>query len=72
MAPCSRTSLGESSRRVRSIEHVPSLIRLDHVTRVRFYPKPKSGAEQVAQRVAFYVGKEGLKIGEPPLDAPKI
>jgi hypothetical protein len=38
----------------------------------RFYPKPKSGAEQVAQRVAFYVGKEGLKIGEPPIDAPKI
>lgn len=38
----------------------------------RFYPKPKSGAEQVAQRVAFYVGKQGLKIGEPPVDAPKI
>jgi len=55
-----------------SIEHVPSLIRLDCLIRARFYPKPKSGAEQVAQRVAFYVGKEGLKIGEPPLDAPKI
>ncbi|KAG7530849.1 hypothetical protein FFLO_04756 [Filobasidium floriforme] len=37
-----------------------------------FYPKPKSGAEQVAQRVAFYVGKQGLKIGEPSVDAPKI
>ena len=38
----------------------------------RFYPTPKQGAEQVAQRVAFYVGKQGLRVGEPPLDAPKI
>ncbi len=30
------------------------------------------GAEQVAERIAFYVGKHGLKVGEPPVAAPKI
>ncbi|KAJ9101234.1 hypothetical protein QFC21_003453 [Naganishia friedmannii] len=34
-----------------------------------FYPTPKKGAEQVADRVAFYVGKNGLKLGSPPVDA---
>jgi len=34
----------------------------------RFYPTPKKGAEQVAGRVAFYVGKvPGLKVGVPPV-----
>ncbi|ORY29679.1 hypothetical protein BCR39DRAFT_531633 [Naematelia encephala] len=34
-----------------------------------FYPHPKAGAEQVAGRVAFYVGKvPGLKVGVPPID----
>ncbi|WWD20583.1 hypothetical protein CI109_105059 [Kwoniella shandongensis] len=33
-----------------------------------FYPTPKAGAEQVAGRVAFYVGKvDGLKVGAPPI-----
>lgn len=35
----------------------------------RYYPQPKKGAEQVADRVAFYVGKQGLKLGSPPMDA---
>jgi len=34
-----------------------------------FYPIPKEGAEKVAERVAFYVGKSGLKVGSPPIDA---
>jgi hypothetical protein len=36
----------------------------------RYYPIPKEGAEQVAERVAFYVGKHGLRVGSPPIDAP--
>ncbi|KAJ9111847.1 hypothetical protein QFC20_002434 [Naganishia adeliensis] len=34
-----------------------------------YYPQLKKGAEQVADRVAFYVGKQGLKLGSPPVDA---
>ncbi|GHJ89301.1 hypothetical protein NliqN6_5703 [Naganishia liquefaciens] len=34
-----------------------------------YYPTPKKGAEQVADRVAFYVGRKGLKLGSPPVSA---
>jgi hypothetical protein len=33
----------------------------------RFYPTPKKGAEHLTGRVAFYVGKAGLKVGVPPV-----
>ena len=36
-------------------------------TDARFYPTPMKGAESVAGRVAFYVGKEGLRVGVPPV-----
>ncbi|KAI9633610.1 uncharacterized protein MKK02DRAFT_28418 [Dioszegia hungarica] len=32
-----------------------------------FYPTPKKGAEHLSGRVAFYVGKAGLKVGVPPV-----
>lgn len=39
------------------------------ICHARFYPHPKQGAEKVADRVAFYIDKQGLKLGSPPIDA---